>query len=90
MPSCAFPKIIDLLSIPDYTNKILRGLVVSIGGLSNHVSQEATHTLIKYIERCDEISILFLFDKLRYIYEENSKNDRILTPLIRTLDIILD
>ncbi|CAG0892864.1 unnamed protein product [Cyprideis torosa] len=81
----------DLLVHPNFQKWVLRGLVQAIGGVTEHLvrrSSDALFTVCKR-EQNEDLSATFV-KHLLDIWEENQRNDRVVIPMLNTLDKILN
>ncbi|XP_046614591.1 tubulin-specific chaperone D [Neodiprion virginianus] len=82
MESMTFPRFIRMLSFPSYTLAILRGIIYSVGGLSESLVKHSSMSFFSYLKEIDEASVRNLCHKILDIFEESHKNDRMITSLL--------
>jgi hypothetical protein len=92
-PLHVFPFVINSLNCPCYFQSIIAGLIVSIGGLTETVVKASTSSLLQFCHNKKSIknhTILSNFANcLINIFETNRSNDRVVIPLLKTIEILL-
>lgn len=92
-PLHVFPFVINSLNCPCYFQSIIAGLIVSIGGLTETVVKASTSSLLQFCHNKKSIkdhTILSNFANcLINIFESNRSNDRVVIPLLKTIEILL-
>ncbi|XP_043260310.1 tubulin-specific chaperone D [Colletes gigas] len=89
MESITFPRFIKMLSYPPYTMNLLRGIVFSVGGLSESLVKHSSVSLFSYLQEIDEQGLTNLCYKILNIFEESHKNERMITSMLAFLDRLL-
>ncbi|CAJ1420847.1 unnamed protein product [Effrenium voratum] len=83
--TAVFDALVPLLAVPEYRPAMLLGLVVSLGGLTEHTAREAKKALLLYLDtqqRRQEVS-----EALLRCFESGDK--RLLAPLLNTWALLL-
>ena len=90
-PAIVFPFLVDILSSPSvYFPSIFEGMVISVGGLSEAVVKEASAGLLAYCMLCEEgIGLEPLARMIPRMFDKYRGNDRIIVPLLKTIDLLL-
>jgi len=88
--SITFPMVIKAAEIDEYFGYIISGLILSTGGLTKSVTQNASLVLIQFTRSADEFKLdrlgtvfLGIFDKHKYV-------GRVILPLLKTIDILMN
>ncbi|KAF7380514.1 hypothetical protein HZH68_016379 [Vespula germanica] len=89
MESVTFPRFIKMLEFPPYTMNLLRGIIFSVGGLSESLVKYSSVALFTYLKEIDEKSLRDLCDKMLNIFKESHKNERMITSILAFLDRLL-
>ncbi|CAL7948916.1 unnamed protein product [Xylocopa violacea] len=89
MESATFPRFIKMLSYPPYTMNLLRGIIFSVGGLSESLVKYSSVSLFSYLQELDESDLRSICYKILDIFEENYKNERMITSILAFLDRLL-
>ncbi|KAG8507545.1 Tubulin-specific chaperone D [Galemys pyrenaicus] len=90
-PSQAFPRITRLLALPAYRYRVLLGLAVSVGGLTESTVRHSTQSLLEFARglQGDAPALDGFAGTLLQVFEDNLRNDRVSVPLLKTLDQML-
>ncbi|XP_015590028.1 tubulin-specific chaperone D [Cephus cinctus] len=89
LESATFPKFIKMLTFPPYTIALLRGIIFSVGGLSESLVKHSSVSLFSYLNELDEKTSTELCNKILDIFEESHKNDRMITSMLAFLDRLM-
>ncbi|KAL2712079.1 tubulin-specific chaperone D [Vespula squamosa] len=89
MESVTFPRFIKMLEFPPYTMSLLKGIIFSVGGLSESLVKYSSVALFTYLKEIDEKSLRDLCDKMLNIFKESHKNERMITSILAFLDRLL-
>lgn len=84
-----FPKFTQMLSLESYTNAILLGLIVSVGGISESLVTASSNCLFDYLRSQNLAELRRICDIIAFMYESNLHNDRIVLPMLSFLDKLL-
>lgn len=94
-PVYVFPFLANILDSEVYYQSIISGMVIAVGGLTETVVKASNAALLKY---CQEkkasggngYTILNrISSALVTLFQENTGNDRIIVPLLKTLEVLL-
>lgn len=83
-----FPLFCKMLKMPEYTEKILTGLVGSIGQLTESLIKYASSSFLDFLKDNDD-DIPRICDTTLKIFRENLLNERITYPMLNFLEMIL-
>jgi hypothetical protein len=83
VPLFVFPLITPLLSLTRLRRYIIRGLVVSTGGITESTMRSAAESLVSYIKHADP-SVVWSFAE---VYSE--REERLSVPFMKTLELLL-
>ncbi|XP_032665770.1 tubulin-specific chaperone D isoform X2 [Odontomachus brunneus] len=89
MESATFPRFIKMLSFPPYKISLLRGIIFSVGGLSESLVKYSSVSLFTYLQEIDEVGLKDVCEKILSIFEESRKNERMITSMLAFLDRLL-
>ncbi|XP_014470324.1 PREDICTED: tubulin-specific chaperone D [Dinoponera quadriceps] len=89
MESATFPRFIKMLSFPPYKINLLRGIIFSVGGLSESLVKYSSVSLFTYLQEIDEVGLKDICEKILSIFEESHKNERMITSMLAFLDRLL-
>lgn len=91
-----YPVVVPLLAFPEYTYYILKGLCVSVGGITESIVKYSLGALTQFISAIAKdsknASEVFnsIFESVIRILEEHAKEERIITPMFKTLDFMFE
>ena len=93
-PSCrvvvaTFPLLIQVLRLEVYRRAALTGLVVSVGGLTESLVRHSSASFLDFVFELEEGELAALSTDLVAILESHPKNDRVVVPLMKTLDLLM-
>lgn len=89
MEAMTFPKFIKMLTFPSYTDNLLRGIIFSVGGVTESLVKYSSFSLFSYLKEIDEETLKDLANKILDICEESHKNERMITSILAFLDRLL-
>ncbi|KAK0164401.1 hypothetical protein PV328_003034 [Microctonus aethiopoides] len=84
-----FPRFIKMLNFPSYIYNVLRGIIFSVGGLSESLVKHSSNALFSYLNEIDEDHLNKLSNKILDIFEQSHKDERMITATIAFLDRLL-
>eukprot|EP00116_Pleurobrachia_bachei_P005332 sb/3465594/ len=87
-PAALFPSLIQLLASPTYRHAVMRGLIVSVGGLTESLVKASSAALIDHLT-VHEDQVEDVCECLLDILERDHKNDRVTVPLFNTMELVL-
>ena len=87
-----FPQLLPFFDSASYSQRLLKGLITSAGGLTESTLKASSKTLFKYLsEMKDDIAKKSIFiNKLIVIYEGNLHDERVTIPLMKTIEMLLE
>ncbi|KAG7460255.1 hypothetical protein MATL_G00219380 [Megalops atlanticus] len=90
-PSQAFPRITQLLRLPQYQYHTLLGLTVSVGGLTESTVRFSAQSLFDYLKSIlqDRPALEQFGATLLCIFRDHLRNDRVSIPLLKMVDQML-
>lgn len=83
-----FPLFCSMLKLPEYSEKLLIGLVGSIGQLTESLIKYSSSSFLDFIKANDD-EIPRICDLILKIFREHLLNERITYPMLNFLDMIL-
>ncbi|KAL0125308.1 hypothetical protein PUN28_004437 [Cardiocondyla obscurior] len=89
MESATFPRFIKMLSFRPYKINLLRGIIFSVGGISESLVKYSSVSLFTYLQEIDEAGLQDLCEKILNIFEKSHKNERMITSMLAFLDRLL-
>ncbi|KAM0725367.1 Tubulin-specific chaperone D [Formica fusca] len=89
MESATFPRFIKMLNFPPYKINLLRGIIFSVGGISESLVKYSSVSLFTYLQEIDETGLRDLCEKILNIFEESHKNERMIISMFAFLDRLL-
>ncbi|XP_063977643.1 tubulin-specific chaperone D [Diachasmimorpha longicaudata] len=87
--SHTFPRFIKMLNFPAYTEPLLRGLIFSVGGLSESLVKHSSVSLFMYFNELNGSRLDELMAKILDIFEDCHKEERMITAILPFLDRLL-
>ena len=84
-----FPLFVQLIKLPGYVERILIGLVVSVGGLTERLVKESSHSLFTLLETMPEPEIINFCNIMLKIFKDYQKVDRVSLPLLKFFDMVI-
>jgi hypothetical protein len=92
-PTKVYSFVADILVSNVYYFEVLSGLVISVGDVTESIAKNSTEALIAFYQYNKSISNFDLIITISYsliqLLQNNSKNDRIIVPLLKTFDVLL-
>lgn len=92
-PEETYPLIMKSINIDTFFHYIIDGIVISVGGLTESVSRYSTKALLEYIRALKAAKASSKVSKLGFalirLFEEQQKNQRVVLPLLVTLDKLI-
>ena len=82
-----FPIFCRLLSLNAYRERLILGLVVSVGGLTERLVKHAGQSLFKELQSMEDVEPFC--KAILNVFEANQKNDRVTVPMFKFLDQLL-
>ncbi|XP_014222529.1 tubulin-specific chaperone D [Trichogramma pretiosum] len=81
-----FPLFIQMLSYPPYVQDLLRGIIFSVGGLSESLVKHSSLSLFSYLQQLDKKTLLSLCQEICNIFEDCHGDDRMISASLAFLD----
>eukprot|EP01084_Bolivina_argentea_P309179 534770_1 len=89
-----FPMVIKAMKLPTYHDAILSGLILSVGGLTESVVRHSRSALLNWVKETRKSqsidSLVRLAMSLVTLCDERHKVDRVMLPLLKTLELLLE
>ncbi|KAG9297370.1 hypothetical protein G9A89_009454 [Geosiphon pyriformis] len=99
-PSELYPRMIRLLSLPEYRLELLSGLIIAAGGMTETLVRYSSSTLIEYADGLSpftptspsfgKITLLEFVTSLFQIFRLYERNDRVMLPLLEVTDLLFE
>lgn len=94
-PAWLFPRIVQVLQVPEYRSNILKGLVLSIGSRNEGTHRPAAAALTEYLIERDtafpnERIIDAVFKELLDLAKANSASNTVVLPILSTFDALIE
>ncbi|KIM25833.1 hypothetical protein M408DRAFT_73897 [Serendipita vermifera MAFF 305830] len=94
-PAWLFPRIVQVLQVPEYRSNILKGLVLSIGSRNEGTHRPAATALTEYLIERDtafpnERIIDAVFKELLDLAKANSASNTVVLPILSTFDALIE
>ncbi|TPX38881.1 hypothetical protein SeLEV6574_g07547 [Synchytrium endobioticum] len=88
-----YPRLIQLLHVPEYRVEILVGIAVGVGGLAESLIRQSTTNLVELVNSLPansphQLDLVDFFRALLDIFARYRKQDRIILPLFEILDVL--
>jgi len=84
-----FPRFVKLLHLPEYTERIILGLVVSIGGLTERLVKNSSESMFGELRNMNQEQLESFSTSLLSVFKKHQKVDRVTVPLFKFLDQLL-
>ncbi|CAD6212668.1 GSCOCG00011035001-RA-CDS [Cotesia congregata] len=84
-----FPRFIKMLNYQPYIENILRGIIFSVGGLSESLVKHSSTSLFSYLNEIDEVRLQQLFSEMLNIFDKSHGNERMIKSILTFLDRLL-
>ena len=84
--SATFPIFCKLIHLDDYRERVLLGLTVSVGGLTERLVKFSSASLFNEIKSLERDGLEKIAASIVSIFKSNQKNDRVTVPLFKFLD----
>ena len=81
-----FPLFIQMLSLPPYVQDLLRGIIFSVGGLSESLVKHSSMSLFSYLQQLDTKTLSTLCQEICNIFEACHGDDRMISASLAFLD----
>jgi len=84
-----FPLFVKLLHLVAYGERLLVGLIVSVGGLTERLVKNSSQSLFHELDGMGPAEIKLFCDHILKIFRMYEKNDRVTIPFLKFLDQVL-
>ena len=84
-----FPIFAKMIHLKPYTESILLGFVISVGGVTERLVRQSSLSLFKELENMNQLQLEDFGNVFLKIFQDYQKNDRVTLPLLKCLDQIL-
>jgi len=81
-----FPLFVKLLRLPEYAERLILGLTVSVGGLTERLVRNASSSLFAEMREMAPEDVEKFANQLLSVFRRNQKVDRVTLPLFKFLD----
>jgi len=81
-----FPKFVQLLHLAEYSERIILGLIVSIGGLTERLVKNASESMFVQLRLMNTAQLETFTTSLLAVFKRFHKMDRVTVPLFKFLD----
>merc|ERR1719266_2294146 len=81
-----FPLFVKLLRLPEYAERLILGLTVSVGGLTERLVRNASSSLFAEMRLMTSEEVEKFSSQLLAVFRRNQKVDRVTLPLFKFLD----
>lgn len=81
-----FPLFIQMLSFPPYVQYLLKGIIFSVGGLSESLVKHSSMSLFTYLQQLDKTTLSSLCQEICNIFEACHGDDRMISASLAFLD----
>lgn len=92
-PGSGYRKFTHILLLPEYSQKLFEGLIISMGGITEDTQKCSLEELDNLLKRLDDTSrnnmVKMIYNHIINIFEQNVKEDRVIEPLFNTLTHLL-
>jgi len=92
-PETTFPLVMRAINIDTFFDSILSGLVISVGGLTESVQKSSSKAFLEYIRALKTLRTVGKVARVGHglirIFDEYSKDARVILPLLLTVDRVL-
>ena len=84
-----FPLFVKLLQLTAYSERLLLGLVVSVGGLTERLVKNSSKSLFHELETMGLAELKVFCNNILKLFRLYQKNDRVTIPFLKFLDQVL-
>lgn len=86
LESETFPLFIQMLSFPPYVKYLLKGIIFSVGGLSESLVKHSSMSLFTYLQQLDKPTLTTLCQEICHRFEASHGDDRMIFASLAFLD----
>eukprot|EP00092_Neocalanus_flemingeri_P020394 GFUD01022092.1.p1 GENE.GFUD01022092.1~~GFUD01022092.1.p1 ORF type:complete len:1159 (+),score=370.35 GFUD01022092.1:112-3588(+) len=84
-----FPKFVQLLHLSEYSERILLGLIVSIGGLTERLVKNASESMFAQLRLMNTSQLETFASSMLVVFKRHQKVDRVTIPMFKFIDQLL-
>jgi len=84
-----FPRFVKLLHLSEYSDRIILGLIVSIGGLTERLVKNSSESMFTQLQGMNSTQLETFTKSLLAVFKRHQKVDRVTVPLFKFLDQLL-
>ena len=84
-----FPRFVQLLTLTEYLERVILGLIVSTGGLTERLVKNSSESLFTQLHRMTSDQLEAFTKSLLAVFKSNQKVDRVTVPLFKFLEQLL-
>jgi len=84
----SFPLFVKLLRLKNYNERLLLGLVVSVGGLTERLVKNSSQCLFNELGGMNSAGIKQFCTNILGLFHTSQKNDRVTVPMLKFLDLV--
>lgn len=94
LASETYPKMMKIMELPIYHDAIVAGLILSVGGLTEAVVKSSSKSLLEWTKskklKKEFEPLTKLSHVLLSLFSEHAGEDRVILPLMKTLELLLE
>ena len=84
-----FPRFVKLLRLKEFSERMILGLTVSIGGLTERLVRNSSSSLFTELRAMEQEEVEVFAAQLLTVFKKHQKVDRVTLPLLKFLDQLL-
>ena len=84
-----FPRFVQLLTMNEYLDRVILGMIVSTGGLTERLVKNSSESLFTQLHRMNAEQVEAFTKSLLSVFKSNQKVDRVTVPLFKFLEQLL-
>ncbi|KAG7348074.1 tubulin folding cofactor D [Nitzschia inconspicua] len=87
--SITFAMVMKVAEVEEYFPFVVSGLIVSVGGLTQSVSQSASAELLKWCREATRVNLGRLGQVFLNLFKKHKGEGRVILPLLKTIDLLI-